>query len=1767
MTETWPRSAPPDPANPAADQWVAAGPAVTLSGAAAGHPRVCGTITSLQVSTDGQRIYAGTTLGGVWYSGDGGVHWQSLDFYASVKDASGDLVHTDTAPVGALAVRFGTDAASDLVVVGPGIRPAVGRQKPVTTAQGIGLRVATGPASSAAASGAAAADPWRAEATSQTGLAVAALAFDRVTADMVWAATNKGLYQRQAAGSSWQHIDPGLGTGPLTGVVVVAGLNAEPERVYVASADGHVARTTDGSSWQQVTLPAHPAVTAAVPFGRLVLAAGNVPGHAVVWVLAGGPRLWRIDGDTASAVSGLPASLLLPNGTGAMSIAAHPLTDSAHADMIAVGGGALLYPAGVAQAQLYLGQVTPVAGPLTFPQTAGPAGQPIAEWIGAGVPAAVGALAFVPGTTSAQLWAGCGAGVFLSASGGTAASMIPRLTGLASVELSSLAVHPFSDGVLVAGARDLGVLRRASAETWQVSRAGAAGGVGFDPADPRRVYAQSSLAQWNVSVDGGLTFADLGYQTPVPAGATTATMAAWSAAQSDETAKSAVASRITLTTGSNGSQVALGTDRVWYADAAALAAAAGGNSGWVTLPAATDPYDASKAAPDRAQDQLDGPVLAPRWAGPDHLYALTRTSVYSFTRAAGAWTRAQLYDQVQVHRNWKGKVPSGQIPDDTPLLELAVHQPGVGTGTLYVGTGGPSGEDHLWWYDGTSTWRPAGLPTDTAVHAITVDPAHPEIVYAGTDLGVWKGTGNFGSGSPSWTWAHYSDGLPEAPCADLAVFAPAGGATRLLRGAFAGRGVYEVALDAQAQGPEVYLRADAASARRGAVTVGGGRDPAGMAGAQLRLDASPDIRIWRTPAAAPAEPLALPAGAGSSTFDIWVLQSALRAAGETLETDGIWSAQVTTALAHRVSVLGLPSTATAQQVWDAVVTGNAVPYEFTPPDACDLVAHLREEPDRWPKSSPPSCVNGGQTSGNTITARCQVVVHSRHWHPIPAARISVALLKTPYGGRPNLSGCAPLPAGWAASLAADRTAAPGAGGAWLQGTSWAYVDASQPFRPVPGSADPANPQVATFDADLTGGGSSTWDWPGWVLLAVVIADDDLVATAETSLARLVRSDRHVAARSIRHANMPAEPPSRYAAMDVGAYPGRAVMDAAWQGSNLQVTGMYLDSPAPVTGEAPLTKSVNGHNRMGGIGANPRGAWMEGWRDLHPKWGILTIYWGQQDPANSQGPVSISQPANIAALNAADAAAKAAFSGISPGAVIYLDWEVGGNSSAGGLSYCTAFFHSLAELGYRPGVYCHPPSSMTLRRACPGLFFWNVNLSHPQAGDMRVVNHQVLVRPIAINTPGEPVDPDIVARQYEFGVTAGGNPIAGFPGIDLDVAIAADPAFPERRNLPLEIRTGHAATTADPAGLAVYAVRRGKPIRATWAAGATTADPSLDFSAAPCLWNPFAPITALHTAAPADVLLALGVTTSDPDNLWRVQAIRREAGGTRWRQQTVPHGDLAIDPLPGIVASTRGDESIEAFVVDMDAGTLAGGRFDPATGSWSALDALTAPAGPATTPTQRTNRASAVSRSASLLDLFWVGTDRLLHTSSSSAPGTWADPIQIGDPTVHPHPMANLCAVSRSPDRIDVLFIGRRDGDTAWRLYDVWWDSAGGWGAPPNTVLVGGTALDIEPLSPIAACARTADHVDAFAVSSSGTLLITSFDRVANSWSALSAIGGQPTTGGQPLRLSSIDGAVFRGGTEVAVIITGSDQNVWATHFDPAGPGYTQLQRIGPLDAA
>jgi photosystem II stability/assembly factor-like uncharacterized protein len=95
----------------------------------------------------------------------------------------------------------------------------------------------------------------------------------------------------------------------------------------------------------------------------------------------------------------------------------------------------------------------------------------------------------------------------------------------------------------------------------------------------------------------------------------------------------------------------------------------------------------------------------------------------------------------------------------------------------------------VWWFDG-ARWRPrngaAGASLLNVEHnALAVDPAVPNNVYVGADIGVWH------SDDGGQTWHPFENGLPDAPVFDLQIHPT----QRLLRAATYGRGVYEIPLN------------------------------------------------------------------------------------------------------------------------------------------------------------------------------------------------------------------------------------------------------------------------------------------------------------------------------------------------------------------------------------------------------------------------------------------------------------------------------------------------------------------------------------------------------------------------------------------------------------------------------------------------------------------------------------------------------------------------------------------------------------------------------------------------------------------------------------------------------------------------------------------------------------------------------------------------------------------------------------------------------------
>ena len=766
MRKRVPTGVPPHPAAPpavaAADEWVEAGPAALVRGGPLQNQRRSGCVRALAVKDDGVRAYAGSALGGVFYTSDAGATWTPLDFYSCVKDSAGRYWPADALTVGAVSVLFDPDPTKDQVTVGPGARPASAAWETEASIKGVGIRRAVGPAPTVLQQGTAAADLFNLEATDLEGLIVNALAQDRVTMGVVWAATSQGLRRRPAAGgASWPKVDPGLGSDDTTSVVALQGLGAEPERVYVA-AGGKVARSVDGQNFTPVNLP--PQVggrLASIPVGAVRLYPGNLPGKAVVYALADGPRLWRIDDNQGAAVSGVPAELFRTDdqveGLAGLSLAVYPKNDAAHQDSIAIAGASpYLAPlATTPEAALFIGKVTQTAGTWSFPSTP-QAGKPPAEWAGKGLPPGLRTLSWVAGagTVTDHLWVAGDGGIFRSFQDGALGTFQEANTGLNIAEPVSLGGSQATEAVALAGTRRMGLMRRLSAETWEIVTSTASGGVAVEDANLKRQYAQTTDGGWLTTVDGGRTWSALALFSDK-------TDPTWKAAVADERTAFAMVSPLAIVAGdsAHGTQRALGTDRVWYEDDAKISAAGSLVNGWVTLPTGDNPFDPKvKGAPLRKRDQLTDKIIALCWGTPDRLYALTYKGVHLLERRAdGSWTDTRLYDQEAVKKNSKWKTPKGQIPYDLFLASLAVHDPLSGTGRLYVGTAGRGDVSHLWWFDGQGNWTTVDLlvdkaRVDTTVHALAVDPKHTDTVYVGTDVGVWRVTVTFAADhTPTFT--------------------------------------------------------------------------------------------------------------------------------------------------------------------------------------------------------------------------------------------------------------------------------------------------------------------------------------------------------------------------------------------------------------------------------------------------------------------------------------------------------------------------------------------------------------------------------------------------------------------------------------------------------------------------------------------------------------------------------------------------------------------------------------------------------------------------------------------------------------------------------------------------------------------------------------------------------------------------------------------------------------------------------------------------------
>jgi len=1155
--------------------WLPAGPATVLGGQAESSPRVSGRVRDIAVSPDGKRAYAATANGGIWYTADSGASWIQVGGWATRRTT----VTAGEAAAGAEGLTFGSLlAAFGAAVDGSGDEVFAATGEIAGRAQGSGYFGGVGVLHAKAAVPVVVADeradPWTVEgAVVLTGLGSYRLAADphaplgsTVRPAHLLLGTSNGLFERTTRGAdtTWAKVTSGpfgQATDP-DNPLHVTDIRWIPKgaasRVWVGVDD----QTKGGGgsslwwadvdsgggigSWTQVALTmAVPAPGAPITYGGRIGLADSPAAPGILYALSvAGPSntataaMWRID-DTGAApvvasIVNVPPRIFgsVGSGTGQQRYDLTIVADPAVAGQLIIGGAALEVVANDWNAALWLVQVQ-AAGPtgwqLSFtppaPPSAPPAPQPPVQtyngtqdptYIGAGVHPDVHCAAWTTGQAvgARQVWIGCDGGIYRSAAEGALRTFLARNTGVGSLQPGWIASNPASPHDIVIGTQDNGTIRRAGDTVWRAAFLGDGGGVTFFTSATAQYVRQYVRATWNDDLGHPWRFV---LRPPVTADQTT------------ENTASSFYSGAAATVDAGITRVAVGTTRVWCTQ--------DGGSTFFTLPSGLDPKRSPGPNPaDTATDSCvltggvpsaDGKVVTLRWATPRRLVVLCQRAVLVHdlvggTAAVPPTSTVKRIDGAGA-RGKKNRLKAGVLPPAGSWTDIGIANPAApGDGTLYVATTGPekpssaTGDDTLWWYDGSAKWKRTGLraaglgnsPTGTVApaYAVVADPASPATVYVGTGAGVWQGTRAGSATDPTWTWQPLVNGLPEVTVTDLEIVSQGGG-VRLLRATLSSAGVWELDLSG-GTASQLFLRVHDRDTRRALPTPA--TDTATLPPTPVRFDASPDLRVRNAPGTTVPAPgrATLPMSAqptGSSVsqrlaiHELWVLQTAMHSRDPLVRPDGQWSP----GFVSRLLAAGAPTTAPNQPritlpFWTAQLaagTPYADPWDTPAPAEADLMELIVDRP----VASGPAVT--GLVAG---PSRVNVLVHRRS-APDPAAEVPwVLLIRRQVTG--VAAAWAALPVPWAAAVTA--AASTGTPLAAPLGDSWQVADV---IRQPAGSLTARTPRAVTFSVDFSTGPAGSQ----WLLVAVAGSAGDPPVIPGGTLGAAVMGSRHLACRSIR----------------------------------------------------------------------------------------------------------------------------------------------------------------------------------------------------------------------------------------------------------------------------------------------------------------------------------------------------------------------------------------------------------------------------------------------------------------------------------------------------------------------------------------------------------------------------------------------------------------------------------------------------------------------------
>ena len=329
--------------------------------------------------------------------------------------------------------------------------------------------------------------------------------------------------------------------------------------------------------------------------------------------------------------------------------------------------------------------------------------------------------AAVPGA----LYFGNDGGIFKSTDGGNTLTSLSRT--LSVIQAYGVAAHPTDPATLYLGTQDNGLERRTADGTWREVVTGDFGFFAFDPNNPSRVisnYVEGQLILLNErNESSNLTYnSSFGEIDNIPR---IAFIAPFEQARTRGT-------------------LYFGTYRVYFSD----------DFGRTWNLRSQDDLTTGNNDRLRAIGISDGDPLAIYTGSRDGRVMVSRDGGFSWRDATAGLPQ----------RTVKAFALD---PRDSSIAHIALS--GYGSDHVYVTR------------DGGTTWTAAseGLP-DVPVNALLIDPADPEVLYAGTDIGVFRR-------ERGGAWTLFNRGMPHVMINDFAVTAD----QRIIAATY-GRGAYEL---------------------------------------------------------------------------------------------------------------------------------------------------------------------------------------------------------------------------------------------------------------------------------------------------------------------------------------------------------------------------------------------------------------------------------------------------------------------------------------------------------------------------------------------------------------------------------------------------------------------------------------------------------------------------------------------------------------------------------------------------------------------------------------------------------------------------------------------------------------------------------------------------------------------------------------------------------------------------------------------------------------